>query len=96
MLAHELQAANERLDAKFDDLQKAGNRNISLTRQLEDTRQRESALQTELERLQRREDRLVKNLERCKCGKCGRRFDASGLAKVDGERCVFPFDKTPD
>ncbi|KAG8949436.1 hypothetical protein FRC04_008535 [Tulasnella sp. 424] len=86
MLAHELQAANERLDAKFDDLQKAGNRNISLTRQLEDARQREIALQTELERLQRREDRLVKNLERCKCGKCGKRFDASGLAKVDGER----------
>ncbi|KIO29893.1 hypothetical protein M407DRAFT_226032 [Tulasnella calospora MUT 4182] len=85
MLAHELQAANERLDAKFDDLQKAGNRNVSLTRQLEDARQREIALQTELERLQRREDRLVKNLERCKCGKCGQRFDASGMAKLDGK-----------
>ncbi|KAG8985046.1 hypothetical protein FRB90_004976, partial [Tulasnella sp. 427] len=96
ILAHELQAANERLDAKFDDLQKAGNRNITLMRQLEDARQRESAVRSELERLQRREERLIKNLERCKCGKCGRRFDASGMAKMDGERLVFPHYGHPE
>lgn len=41
-----------------------------------------------MERLERREERLVKRLERCKCLKCGKRFDASGVARWADERWV--------
>ncbi len=62
-----------------------------MTKQLDDARDREVALKRNVERLERREERLTKRLERCKCLKCGKRFDASGVAKWADERWVFPF-----
>ncbi|KAG8904159.1 hypothetical protein FRB99_002176 [Tulasnella sp. 403] len=98
-LMQQLQAANDRLDAKFEELQRNGLQGVSLTKQLDDAREKGVALQSEVERLLRREERLLKRLERCRCLKCGRRFDASGLAswaKSGNQRLGLATDPATD
>jgi len=81
VLKGELASANDHVDDKLEQLESAGVGIISLTKQLEMQKDRNVNLQQEIDRLSRREDRVIKRLERCKCGQCGKRFDASSTAR---------------
>jgi chromosome segregation ATPase len=81
VLRNELAQANDHVDDKLEQLESAGIDIIALTKQLETQKDRNVELQQEISRLSRREDRIVKRLERCKCEKCGKRFDASPAAR---------------
>ncbi|KAF9515240.1 hypothetical protein BS47DRAFT_1391776 [Hydnum rufescens UP504] len=80
----ELDLAGENLDHMVGELGDAGLSVVKLTEKLQAARGKIGNLEKEIDGFRRSEDRIRKRLERCKCQKCGRRFDASALVILAG------------
>ena len=80
-----------------DELGDAGLSVVKLTEKLQAARGKIGDLEKEVDGYKRSEDRIRKRLQRCKCQKCGRRFDASALVVLAGNTslrysgCAFCF-----
>ncbi|KAF8312563.1 uncharacterized protein EI90DRAFT_3186603 [Cantharellus anzutake] len=84
-LHEQLDEAGENLDQMVNELGEAGLSVVKLTEALQASRGRVDELEKEVGACKRSEDRIRKRLQRCKCGQCGRRFDASNLLQVNHE-----------
>lgn len=84
----QLDIAGENLDHMVGELGEAGLSVVKLTEMLQGARGKIGELQQEITSLKHAEDRVRKRLERCKCLKCGRRFDASGLVILAGNTSI--------
>ena len=88
VLEGQLEIAGEHLDHKVGELGDAGLSLVDITQRLQASRMHVGELEREVDMLKKSEDRIKKRLERCKCLKCGRRFDASGVVVLAGNSSV--------
>jgi hypothetical protein len=84
-LRAELALADDQYDQAMDDLGNAGFTNVKLMELLADSREKVRDLEKEVADIQHSEERVHKRLQRCKCTKCGRRFDASAFIALGSD-----------
>ncbi|KAF8314706.1 hypothetical protein DL93DRAFT_2155586 [Clavulina sp. PMI_390] len=84
----QLEVANDKLDGAIEQLGSAGVTRVELTDQVHELRARVGELEKEISEMTRNEERIRKRLQRCKCTRCSRRFDASGVVDALNEPSV--------
>lgn len=87
-LRHELSDADDKYDQAMDDLRNAGFTNVKLMELLADSRVRTRELERELTVFHQTSERIHKRLLQCKCLKCGKRSDASGIATAGADTSI--------
>lgn len=85
-LQSELDAANESIDDKIDQLEEAGVGVVGLTRQLESARGKIVGLEERIARMSRTDESRARRLKHFKCGGCGNGMPSHLLVKLSNER----------